>query len=84
MPLGILNEWTAVNDAEPPQKMLVKVTGDSGYVKHMKFMTLAYIDDDYRPRRAGPPRWLNVQNDELLDQGWVPTHWAPFDPEELP
>jgi hypothetical protein len=83
MPLGTRSQWTAL-PVEPPQQTLVKVTGDSGYTNHRKFLTLAYLDDVYRPRHDGPPRWLDVTNTALSDYGWEPTHWAPFDPEELP
>jgi hypothetical protein len=68
--------WYKVETYPPPDKQLLLVTGDSGYVNHKRFMTLAYIDESYRPSKGGPPRWLNVQNDELIDQGWEPTHWA--------
>lgn len=65
------------NNGLPPDKKLVMVTGDSGYVTHKKFLTFAYLDQQYRPWKEGEePRWLNVQNDALTDCGWRPKHWA--------
>lgn len=75
-------QWYRVEDHEPPQRKLVMVTGDSGYITHRQFLELAYLDDSYRPRHDGPPRWLSVQSDALSDKGWRPTHWA--EPLELP
>lgn len=74
--------WHRVDEVKPPEKRLLMVTGDSTYCTHKQFLTLAYYDEDYRPSRGGPLRWLSVQNDALTDQSWVPTHWA-F-PIELP
>lgn len=75
--------WITV-DREPPQKTLVKVTGPSGDTTHLKFLTLAYLDDSYRPSNRRGLRWLDVMGIALVDYGWEPTHWAPFDPRELP
>lgn len=74
--------WLRIEDHEPPQKTLLMVTGDSGYAHHKKFLTLARVDDEYRPRLAsdGPLRWINVQDSALSDQGWYPTHWAEMIP----
>lgn len=76
--------WVSIEQSEPPRNVLVIITGDSGYVTHCKFLTLAYIDDAYRPRHGGPPRWLNVQNNELTDYGWTPTHWRHIEDGDLP
>lgn len=76
--------WWKIDEFKPPEKKLVMVTGPSGYVTHTKFMTLAYYDEEYRPSRGGPIRWLSVTNDALSDCSWYPTHWAlPIDlPED--
>lgn len=79
-----MDKWTPVSEQEPPQRRLVKVTGDSGSVRYIKFLTLAYLDDDYRPRHGGQPRWLDVTHTALSDYGFAPMHWAPFDLGELP
>lgn len=68
--------WRTVDSVTPPAKKLLMVTGDSRYRTHTRFLTLAYYDENYRPSRDGSIRWLNVQNDELSDLGWEPTHWA--------
>lgn len=68
--------WHNVADNPPPQKTLLMVTGSSGYATHTKFLTLAYIDEEYRPSRGGPLRWQSVTNDSLSDNSWHPTHWA--------
>lgn len=77
--------WHRVEDHEPPQKTLLMVCGDSGYrTFNQKFLTLAYVDEEYRPSLGDELRWLSVQNDELTDQSWRPTHWAfPMDLPEL-
>ncbi|KEA07504.1 hypothetical protein [Rhizobium rhizogenes] len=76
--------WFKVSDVTPPQNTLLMVTGSSGYRTHRQFLELAYVDEDYRPSRGGPLRWQSVQNDALLDAGYVPTHWAyPIDLPEV-
>ena len=70
-------QWHRVDDHKPPQNTLVMVTGDSGYRTHTRYLTLAYVDEEYRPSLDGRPRWINVQNDGLSDQfPSEPTHWA--------
>lgn len=69
-------QWFAVEYKLPPEKELVMLTGPNAYVTHTKFLTLGYYDEEYRPSRGGPIRWINTQYDALSDQGWVPTHWA--------
>lgn len=68
--------WHNVRFKMPEEKKLVMLTGDSGYLTHVKFLTLGYYDEEYRPSHGGETRWLDVQNEALLDQGWTPTHWA--------
>jgi len=68
--------WHKIEDMPPPERELVCVTGDSGYVTHKRFLELAYIDEEFRPSRGGPLHWLNVMNDALSDCGFHPTHWA--------
>lgn len=68
--------WFNCDITMPDERKLVLLTGPSGYVTHPKFLTLGYYDNEYRPPINGRTRWLNVQNDDLSDQGWVPTHWA--------
>lgn len=70
-------EWFDASLRDPPQKQLVMITGASGYSNHKKFLTLAYIDEQYRPSHGGPLRWLSVHNDAISDQfPDGPTHWA--------
>ncbi|TGQ19270.1 hypothetical protein [Mesorhizobium sp. M00.F.Ca.ET.217.01.1.1] len=69
-------EWHKITDRAPPEKQLLMVAGPSGYCTHKTFLALAYIDEDYRPSRGGPLRWLDVTNESLSDLGWYPTHWA--------
>jgi hypothetical protein len=68
--------WHRIEDMAPPERELVMVTGPSGYVTHKQFLELAYYDEEYRPSRGGPIRWLSVQNDALSDFSYFPTHWA--------
>lgn len=69
--------WYHVDEYKPPQKTLLMITGPSGYRTHQQFLTLAYVDDDYRPPIDGRSRWINVQNDAVTDQfPEGPTHWA--------
>jgi hypothetical protein len=69
-------EWFPVA-VRPPEKKLVMVTGPSGYANHKTFLALAYYDNKYRPPLAdGEIRWLDVCNAALMDQSWIPTHWA--------
>ncbi|MER9911679.1 hypothetical protein NKJ71_13700 [Mesorhizobium sp. M0050] len=75
-------EWKKIEDATPPEKKLLMVTGPSGYSTHGKFLSLAYIDEEFRPSRGGPLRWQTVTSDSLSDDGFYPTHWAL--PIELP
>lgn len=68
-------KWIRPVDEEPRQGELVAVTGPSGYGSK-PFLAMAYLDDQYRPRRLGPPRLIDVMNNALSDHGWQPTHWA--------
>jgi hypothetical protein len=68
--------WINVDYQLPPERELVLLTGSSGYVTHKKFITAGYYDNEYRPPIDGAIRYLDVQDDALLDRGWRPTHWA--------
>lgn len=68
--------WYEIAKRKPPENTLLMVAGESGYIKYSQFLTLAYYDEEYRPSLDGTIRWLNVQNDALLDKGWQPSHWA--------
>lgn len=71
-------EWLPVEHFKPPQKELLLVTGPSGYITHKKFVTLAYVDDEYRMPFPDdyPLRWQTVSNDSLSDSGHYPEFWA--------
>ncbi len=74
--IGNIN-WFNVLITLPGENELVMVTGDSGYMTHTKFLCLAYYDSEFRPPyNDGRIRWLDVQQDALMERGWVPTHWA--------
>lgn len=74
--------WTAVSESLPPDRRFVMVTGDSGYTTTRNFLTLARLDKEFRPPINGRLRWLGINNDDLSDCGWRPTHWA--EPINLP
>lgn len=69
-------KWFACDSHLPNENEIVMLTGDSGYSRRPKFLTLGYYDNDYRPPIDGQIRWLDVQNEPLSSQGWAPTHWA--------
>jgi len=69
--------WFQVDHVKPPQKMLLMTSGPSGYnAPRDQFLALAYVDEDFRPSLGGALRWQTVTDDDLSDNGWVPTHWA--------
>lgn len=81
----IIVQWHDVETDAPPEKKLLMVTGDSGYVNNKDFLCLAYYDEQYRPRLGGEIRWQSVTNDSLSDCGWYPKRWAhPINLENVP
>lgn len=75
--------WTRVRDRLPRDSQQVMVTGPSGYVPpYDHFLCLAHLDRLHRPWDEGErPRWLGVDSESLVDQGWEPTHWSSDTPE---
>lgn len=72
--------WYRVEYKLPDQGQIVMLTGDGGGVtlEKSRFLVLGYYDEQFRPRLSpkGPPRWLNIHDDALMDHGYEPTHWA--------
>ena len=69
-------DWQKITEKKPPEKTLLMVCGDSGYMRHTQFLVLAYYDNEFRPPINGRTRWLGVDNQPLMDNSWVPSHWA--------
>lgn len=70
-------DWIPLSREMPPQGEIVLLTGPSGTNRTPSFVLLGYFDESFRPSRGGPVRWLDIDNDALTDQGYVPTHWSP-------
>lgn len=68
--------WRRVADHPPPQKRTLMVSGDSGYRGISKFLTLARVDEEFRPSLGGPLRWVDHAGDSLMGSGWTPEWWA--------
>lgn len=71
-------DWISLSDRLPPDEQFVLLTGDSGYTSTPSFVTVGRRYEAFRPSLMGFPRWLGVGDDNLSDQGWSPTHWAPL------
>ncbi len=64
-------DWKSVADGLPPDNQLVLVTGESGYIRHTRFLMTAFIDRGWHQEA-----WHDVQNDRLDESGLVPIYWC--------
>lgn len=61
--------WKPIIEAPSEGEFLVR--GSSGYIHHTEFIVLAYRAPEYRGER-----WLFPGGEDLIDFGWVPTHFT--------
>lgn len=76
--------WRDVRQHRPVDRKVYLVTGPSGYITDgmTRFVALARINEDYRPSRGGPLRWIDEGGDAITDRGWEVHFFA--DPILLP
>lgn len=68
--------WYDVEKHPPPHHIKLMVTGPSYMTSDGNYLTLAYIDEDYRPPIDGKLRWIDIHNDAVTDREAQPTHWT--------
>ncbi len=76
-------EWVDLLEYLPPDTEFVLLRGLSG-MRGRSFVTLGRRDTKYRPSLNGYTRWLGVSNNDLADDGFVPTHWTRIAVPEQP
>ena len=63
--------WQPIETA--PMDQFLLLCGPSGYTTTPMVVTTGRMCSDYH---AG--RWIDHANDDLIDWGFTPTHWAPL------
>lgn len=66
-----MNEWQPIETA--PKDVFLLLRGPSGYTTTPTVYTTGIMRSDYHVGR-----WIDHANDDLLDWGFEPTHWAPL------
>ena len=75
--------WFSCEERRPPERVVLMVTGPAMTRRVERYLTLAYIDEEYRPPLGKERfRWISIYNDDITDGNSPPTHWAY--PIELP
>lgn len=67
--------WTSISKELPPDEQFVLLRGPSGVVTTPEFVVLGRRYTKYRPPIHGNHRWLDVNNVDIKENGWTPSHW---------